>query len=115
MGINVGPVPDVPGSRWTPGSLAALGTRPRRGDLLVAVLGAIGRRYQAWLEHGPDGVVAAFGRRDHLAGRRVTVGTPTGDVSGAGCGIDALGRLVIDVAGEQVALSSGEVTGVDRG
>ncbi|MFM8828807.1 MAG: biotin--[acetyl-CoA-carboxylase] ligase [Actinomycetota bacterium] len=114
MGINVGPVPDVPGSRWTPGSLAALGTRPRRGDLLVAVLGAIGRRYQAWLEHGPDGVVAAFGRRDHLAGRRVTVGTPTGDVSGAGCGIDALGRLVIDVAGEQVALSSGEVTGVDR-
>ncbi len=115
MGINVGPVPDVPGSRWTPGSLAALGTRPRRGDLLVAVLGAIGRRYEAWLEHGPDGVVAAFGRRDHLAGRRVTVGTPTGDVVGAGCGIDALGRLVIAVDGDEVALSSGEVTGVDRG
>ena len=114
MGINVGPVPDVPGSRWTPGSLASLGARPGRGDLLVAVLGAIGRRYEAWLEHGPDGVVAAFGRRDHLAGRRVTVGTPAGDVTGAGCGIDALGRLVIDADGEEVALSSGEVTGVDR-
>lgn len=114
MGINVGPVPDVPGSRWTPGSLAALGTRPRRGDLLVAVLSAIGRRYEAWLEHGADGVVAAFGRRDHLAGRQVTVGTPSGELTGTGCGIDSLGRLVIDVAGEQVALSSGEVTGVDR-
>jgi len=79
------------------------------------VLGAIGRRYEAWLEHGPDGVVAAFGRRDHLAGRRVTVGTPAGDVVGAGCGIDALGRLVVAVDGDEVALSSGEVTGVDRG
>jgi len=114
MGINVGPVPDVPGSRWTPGSLAALGTRPRRGDLLVAALGAIGRRYEAWLEHGPAGAVAAFGRRDHLAARRVTVGTPSGDITGIGCGIDSLGRLVIDVDGDEVALSSGEVTGVDR-
>ena len=114
MGINVGPVPDVPGSRWTPGSLAALGTRPRRGDLLVAALGAIGRRYEAWLEHGPAGAVAAFGRRDHLAARRVTVGTPSGDITGIGCGIDSLGRLVIDVDGDEVALSTGEVTGVDR-
>jgi len=82
MGINVGPVPDVPGSRWTPGSLAALGTRPRRGDLLVAVLGAIGRRYEAWLEHGPDGATwRSCSARD----------------------------------GDEVALSSGEVTGVDRG
>ena len=115
MGINVGPVPDVPGSRWTPGSLAALGVRPRRGDLLVAALGAIGRRYAAWLEHGAGGIVAAFGRRDHLAGGRVTLGTPGGMVVGTGCGIDAFGRLVIAVDGEERVFGSGEVTGVDRG
>lgn len=114
MGINVGPVPDVAGARWTPGSLSALSVRPRRGDLLVAALGAIGRRYEAWLEHGPGGIRAAFGRRDHLAGRVVTVGTPAGDVVGVGCGIDDLGRLVVQVDGEDVALASGEVTGVDR-
>jgi BirA family biotin operon repressor/biotin-[acetyl-CoA-carboxylase] ligase len=114
MGVNVGPVPEVSGARWTPGSLAALGARPRRGDLLVGALAAIGRRYEAWLEHGPDGIRAAFGRRDHLAGRQVTLGTPAGDVVGVGCGIDELGRLVVQVDGTDVALASGEVTGVDR-
>jgi BirA family biotin operon repressor/biotin-[acetyl-CoA-carboxylase] ligase len=114
MGINVGPVPDVPGSRWTPGSLAALGARPRRGDLLVAALGAIGRRYAAWQEHGPGGIVAAFARRDHLAGRRVQVGTPSGSVSGTATGIDDLGRLLVrDGDGCDHALASGEVSGVD--
>jgi BirA family biotin operon repressor/biotin-[acetyl-CoA-carboxylase] ligase len=114
MGINVGPVPDVPGARWTPGSLASLGVRPRRGDLLVAALGAIGRRYEAWMEHGAMPIVSAFGRRDHLAGHPTTLGTPQGERTGIGCGIDALGRLVIDEHGTQVALASGEVTGVDR-
>lgn len=115
MGVNVGPVPEVTGARWTPGSLAALGMRPRRGDLLVAALGAIGRRYGQWREHGPGGIRAAFGRRDHLAGRVVTVGTAAGDVVGTGCGIDDLGRLVVQADGQEVALASGEVTGVDRG
>lgn len=115
MGINVGPVPEVSGARWTPGSLAALGVRPRRGDLLVAALGAIGRRYEAWLAHGPGGIRAAFGKRDHLAGRVVTVGTAAGDIVGVGCGIDDLGRLAVKVDGDEVALASGEVTGVDRG
>ncbi len=114
MGVNVGPVPDVPGGRWTPGSLADLGVRPRRMDLLVAALGAIGRRYGAWLEHGPGAITAAFGRRDHLAGRPVVVGTPPGEVTGIGSGIDPLGRLVVQAGDAQVTVASGEVTGVDR-
>ena len=31
MGINVGPVPEVASTRWTAGSLASIGPRPRRG------------------------------------------------------------------------------------
>ena len=73
-----------------------------------------GRRYEAWLEHGPGGIRAAFGRRDHLAGRQVTVGTPGGDVVGVGCGIDDLGRFVVQLDGRDVALASAEVTSVDR-
>lgn len=114
MGINVGPVPDVPGARWVPGSIAALCARPRRGELLVTALACIGHRYSAWLEHGPDALVSAFGRRDHLANRRVALGTATGEVVGTGQGIDSLGRLVIDGADGAVAYASGEVTGADR-
>jgi BirA family biotin operon repressor/biotin-[acetyl-CoA-carboxylase] ligase len=113
MGVNVGPVPDVAGARWTPGSLATLGPRPRRGDLLVAVLSAIGHRYLAWCDHGPRAAVAAFGRRDHLAGREVEISTPSGPVRGTGGGIDDLGRLVVRSGGVDIALASGEVTGVD--
>jgi BirA family transcriptional regulator, biotin operon repressor / biotin---[acetyl-CoA-carboxylase] ligase len=115
MGINVGPVPDVPDARWVPGSLAALCERPRRGELLVSALAAIGRRYEAWLEHGPVGIVSAFGRRDHLAGGPVTLGTAAGGVTGIARGIDSLGRLVVDGPDGEVAHGSGEVTGVDRG
>ena len=114
MGINVGPVPEVASTRWTPGSLAALGPRPARGELLVAALGAIGRRYEAWAQHGSGGVVAAFAKRDYLDGHRVTIGTADGEQTGTGRGIDDLGRLLVDVDGAVQALSSGEVTGVDR-
>ena len=115
VGVNVASVPDIPGARWPPGSLSGIGVRPRRGDLLAAALGAIGRRYEAWLEHGAAGAVAAFGRRDLLEGRVVTIGTPAGPVTGIGLGIDVLGRLVVEMAGERVTLASGEVTGVDTG
>jgi BirA family biotin operon repressor/biotin-[acetyl-CoA-carboxylase] ligase len=114
MGINVGPVPEVASTRWTAGSLAAIGPRPRRGDLLVAALAAIGRRYEAWIEHGPTAVVSAFAKRDHLAGAQVTVGTTAGEVTGVCRGIDDLGRLQVERRGVIHAVASGEVTGVNR-
>lgn len=114
MGINVGPVPEVSSTRWTPGSLASIGPRPRRGDLLTAVLISIGRRYTAWVDHGPTAVVAAFAKRDHLAGAHVTVGTTAGEMTGVCRGIDDLGRLQVEHEGEIHAVASGEVTGVNR-
>jgi len=114
MGINVGPVPEVASARWTPGSLAGIGPRPARGELLVAALAAIGRRYAAWVEHGPAGVVAAFAKRDHLAGAAVTVGTASAEIVGVCRGIDDLGRLCVERDGQVQAVASGEVTGVNR-
>ena len=114
MGINVGPVPAIASTRWTPGSLAALGPRPARGQLLATALGAIGRRYEGWVQHGSGGVVAAFAKRDYLYGHRITIGTPGGEQAGMGRGIDDLGRLLVEADGAVQALSSGEVTGVDR-
>ena len=114
MGINVGPVPEVESTRWTAGSLASIGPRPGRGDLLVLALAAIGRRYAAWVEHGPAAIVAAFAKRDHLAGAQVTVGTTAGELTGICRGIDDLGRLQVECDGQVQAVASGEVTGVDR-
>ena len=81
---------------------AALQLAPRRADLLVSALAAIGRRYEAWMEHGPGAVVAAFGKRDHLAGATVTLGTATGELVGTACGIDDLGRHHEMQIGKQV-------------
>jgi len=115
MGINVGPVPEVTSTRWTAGSLASIGPRPRRGELLVTALAAIGRRYEAWIEHGPSAIVAAFAKRDHLAGAAITLDIAAGPISGVGGGIDDLGRLIVEEPGARHTLASAEVTGVNRG
>ena len=59
-------------------------------------------------------MVAAFAKRDHLAGAHVTVGTTAGEITGVCRGIDDLGRLQVECEGEIRAVASGEVTGVNR-
>jgi BirA family biotin operon repressor/biotin-[acetyl-CoA-carboxylase] ligase len=113
MGINVRSSPDLPASRWTPGSLAALGVSVARADLLVAVLGGLSRRYRALLSDGPGEVLDAYSRRDLLAGRTVTVSLEDGYVAGAGNGIDALGRLRLLTSEGERRIAAGEVVRVD--
>ncbi len=112
VGINVRAAPNLPEARWPPGSLGDVGVPPRRSDLLVDLLGALGRRYDVWRRDGPGEVLAAFGARDALLGRSVTVATDEGEVEGFACGVDELGRLVVDARGARRALAAGEVLGV---
>ena len=74
IGVNVR---SAPGPRrrplGAPGALADLGEPPRRADLLVELLGALGRRYAEWVREGPGAVLAAFAARDGLRGRSVAV------------------------------------------
>lgn len=114
IGVNVRSAPDLDDARWSPGALSDLGEPPARADLLVTLLGALGRRYAAWVAGGPAGVVAAFAERDALAGRRVTVSLPDEEVTGECAGTDDLGRLrVVTGAGERL-LGAGEVVRVSR-
>ena len=103
----------MPGARWPPGALADSGAAAPRADLLVALLGALGARYEAWLERGPDEVLAAFAARDGLWGREVRLSVGDEVVAGQARGIDELGRLRLRTPGGTRLMAAGEVTGVD--
>lgn len=115
VGINVRSAPALEDARWEPGALSDFGPPPARADLLVSMLGALGRHYANWVGGDPAGVLAAFAERDALAGREVAVSLPEGEVTGLCAGTDPLGRLrVITPAGERL-LGAGEVVRVARG
>lgn len=112
IGVNVRSAPALDDARWEPGALSDRGEPPRRADLLVGLLAALGARYGEWVGEGPDAVLAAFAARDALRGRRVVVDLGDEAVEGECAGTDALGRLrVLTGAGER-ALGAGEVVRV---
>lgn len=114
IGVNVRAAPALEDPRWRPASLADLGPAPRRADLLVALMAAIGARYSAWTAGDAAGVLAAFAARDALAGRGVTVNLGEEEVAGTCAGTDELGRLrVVTATGERL-LAAGEVVRVTR-
>jgi BirA family transcriptional regulator, biotin operon repressor / biotin---[acetyl-CoA-carboxylase] ligase len=115
MGVNVHALPDVPDARWSPGRVADVRPGVRRADLLVDLLGALGRLYAVWCRDGgsPE-LVRAFGARDVLEGRMVTLRMGDDEVRGVGEGIDGLGRLRVRPVGSATSalLAMGEVTRV---
>ncbi len=112
IGVNVRSAPALEDARWEPGALADFGDPPARADLLVALLGALGRRYAEWVRAGPDAVLAAFAARDELRGRAVTVSLAGEEVTGECAGTDALGRLRVRTGAGERLLGAGEVVRV---
>ena len=109
LGINVNQTREqLPSDPRTPaGSLRTVdGLERERAPILAVCLERLESHYDAWRETGLDAVYDFLGARDFLRGRRVAVdGT-----RGYAVGIDRLGRLEIDAAGERRAVESGEVT-----
>lgn len=114
VGVNVRSAPALDDARWIPGALADVGDPPARADLLVRLLGCLGDRYREWADSGSGAVLAAFAERDALAGRRVTVSLPDGEVSGTSAGTDELGRLRLQGDDGEVLLGAGEVVRVSH-
>ncbi|HEX2504116.1 MAG TPA: biotin--[acetyl-CoA-carboxylase] ligase, partial [Miltoncostaeaceae bacterium] len=112
IGVNVRSAPALDDARWEPGALSDAGDPPRRADLLVGLLEALGRRYAEWSREGPEGVLAAFAARDGLRGRSVAVVLAGEEVAGACEGVDALGRLRVRTASGERLLGAGEVVRV---
>ena len=95
IGVNVAPVE-------FPADLHAVALDDGRSveEVLAALLGAL----ELWL--GAGDVLAAWRRRDALAGR--TIGWVDG-AGGTAAGIDDSGALLVDTAEGRVALQAGEV------
>jgi BirA family biotin operon repressor/biotin-[acetyl-CoA-carboxylase] ligase len=112
IGVNVRSAPALDDPRREPGALADLAEPPRRADLLVALLSALGRRYAVWTRDGPEAVLGAYAERDALAGRPVAVSLGDEEVRGECAGIDPLGRLRVLTASGERLLAAGEVARV---
>jgi len=108
IGLNVNQSRDeLPADAVTPaGSLRTVdGVRRVRAPLLASLLAELETQYDRWAAGGLDAVYDELGPRDFLRNRRVTVD----EELGTAIGIDRSGRLVVDVAGEQRTVESGEV------
>ena len=105
IGVNVAIEPkEFPSKlRWPATSIG-------HGVTLDEARAAIDRALSEWVDSEPDRVIAAFGERDALDGRRLTWSGVEEEGSGVGAGVDARGNLlVVRDDGERVALGSGEV------
>jgi BirA family transcriptional regulator, biotin operon repressor / biotin---[acetyl-CoA-carboxylase] ligase len=92
----------------------AAGTGRQR--LLGAALGELERWYLAWADGaspgdpGASGLRAEYRRRSVTLGRPVRVEFPGGDAArGTALDVDTEGRLLLQTAGDQLAVSAGDV------
>jgi BirA family transcriptional regulator, biotin operon repressor / biotin---[acetyl-CoA-carboxylase] ligase len=80
-----------------------------RTALLAQWLGHLERFFFAW-EADRAAVMAQWEDAADLRGRRVNIDADTGAFGGIAAGIDAHGRLLVDVAGERRLVTSGDLT-----
>ncbi len=112
LGLNVTQAPeevDAPGAT----SLFDLGVAaPDRDQLVRGLLRELGRRIVAWrAARGADWALAAdYRARSLTIGTRVCVQLPGGkELVGTASGIDDQGRLCLEIQGETVVVSAGDV------
>jgi BirA family transcriptional regulator, biotin operon repressor / biotin---[acetyl-CoA-carboxylase] ligase len=115
VGINVRTTPALAGGRWQPTSVdEVLGAAVPREEVLAAALRGLGEWFGRWYADGDADIIAAYGRRDALMGCAVTVSVGDATLVGVAEGLHADGALrVRTTRGTVVAVTSGEVTGVD--
>ncbi len=113
IGLNVTTTAEelpVPGA--TSVALAG-GSAPDRTELLVALLTALGREYDAWQADGGVALRAAYEAGCVSVGRTVRVELPSGgSVTGPATGIDRGGRLLVRGQQGEVAVGAGDVVHV---
>ena len=119
IGLNVSTSPEelpVP----TATSLAAAGAHGLdRTSLLLSLLAALGRRYDAWRRTAGDpasGVLEDYRRHCVTVGQPVRVHLPAGSVlEGTAVGVDPDGALVVSSGDRRVTVSAGDVVHVRPG
>jgi len=116
VGLNVSTTAEeLPVPTATSLSLAGAGSLDRTA-LLMAVLDAFGRRYDAWRAAEGHGLRTPYLRASSTVGRRVRVQLPTGEeLAGVAAGVDEDGRLQVDDGARVHVLGAGDVVHVRPG
>lgn len=113
VGLNIADVPEQPNAI----GLASVLPHVAPAQAAAAALDGIAASYRRWVELGFAAIEPDFSARHRLAGERVTVRDLTGSVTAEGvvCGIDDLGRLLVEDAHRVRAVAAGEATlsGID--
>jgi BirA family transcriptional regulator, biotin operon repressor / biotin---[acetyl-CoA-carboxylase] ligase len=101
VGLNVSIEPDA-----FPAELRKTATSLGQGATVDGALRALNESLERWVGADPQEVLAAFGERDALRGRRISWEGGEGTAEG----IDARGNLLVATeSGETVSLGAGEV------
>lgn len=115
IGVNVNvPAGDLPEADRLPATslLVELGQTTDRLSLLGQVVDRLQAAYREFEALGLSALLDRYGALDVLAGRRVTLAVGDETWTGIGHGVDAGGRLVLDVDGSRRSFDAGEVTRV---
>ena len=100
-------------------SLAVESEAPDRTELLGLLLDTLWEGYVAWQEGWEAAIshhASSYAAACSTIGKNVRVDLPSGEVlTGTAVGIDPLGRLLVDHAGERTAGSAGDVVHVRAG
>ncbi len=81
-----------------------------REELLIALLNALGPRYDALAAGDRTGLLAAWRERSATLGRRVRVELSSGDVEGMAVDVNGQGHLVVETSdGQRHSLAVGDV------
>jgi BirA family biotin operon repressor/biotin-[acetyl-CoA-carboxylase] ligase len=116
VGLNVSTRPDeLPVATATSLAVAGAGDIDRT-SLLLSLLAALGRRYDAWTRSAGDpalGVLAEYRRHCVTIGQPVRVHLPSGEViEGTAVAVDRDGALVVGSGARRVTVNAGDVVHV---
>jgi BirA family biotin operon repressor/biotin-[acetyl-CoA-carboxylase] ligase len=108
FGLNVVSAPE--GTPYPATALAhAHAAAVMRDPLLMALIGQWARWHHVWRTEGFSAIRARWIERAHGIGANVTVRPPSGSLTGTMCGLDADGRLLLDVDGQRVTVDAGDL------
>jgi BirA family biotin operon repressor/biotin-[acetyl-CoA-carboxylase] ligase len=118
VGLNVRPIPGISAVLGTEaGALPALaldellaGRRLKRDALVAALLNSLHLSLASFGEAGSAGFLAAWRRRDCLAGQPVVVTRGQESFTGVACGLGDDGSLLVNRDGSIVPVVAGDVT-----
>lgn len=109
LGINVHAAPMV-GGRATAALDEAVGPRMTRNALAIALTHALSEGLERFRSEGFAAFAPRYRRIDLLAGRRVRMHTPEGDVAGVVRGVGEIGEIAIETPAGLCHFAAGEVS-----